>query len=190
MKRTIKYFRQTALQAILITSVLILFSCNQNGQNPPVNEPSTTIHEAAFLGNTDEIVAHIKSGSDLNEKDPYGSSALYIATVFDKPEVARLLVEAGADLNATSADGSTPLHTAAFLCRKEIVKVLLENGAELTIQNAYGSTPLESVSGPFDQVKPVYEQMSKDLGPMGFKLDYNYIASTRPEIAEMIANAQ
>jgi ankyrin repeat protein len=83
---------------------------------------------AALQGNIEAIRQHIEAGSDLNDKDVYGSSPLIIAATFGKTEVARALIEAGADMNITNNDGATALHAAAFLCRTEIVKALLDNG--------------------------------------------------------------
>jgi hypothetical protein len=62
----------------------------------------------------------------------------------------------------------------------------LANGADKTITDAYGSTPYMSVAGPFNEVKPIYDQMTKDLGPLGLKLDYKHLEETRPVIAEML----
>lgn len=152
--------------------------------------PEVNIHEATFFGNTKQIEAHIAAGSDLNEKDQFGSSPLQVAATFGKPAVAKLLIEAGADIDSRSADGSTPLHTAAFFCRTEIVKALLEAGADLTLRNDYQATALESVMAPFEAVKPAYDEVGKALGPMGLKLDYEQLEETRPLIAEMIKSYQ
>ncbi len=164
-----------------------LSSCN-NAQEKKAEPkaPTTTIQEAAFFGNVEAIKAHIVYKSDLNEKDAYGSSPLHIAILFGKVDAAKLLINGGADLTVTSADGSTPLHSAAFFCRTEIVKALLDKGIDTSVRNVYGSTALESVAGPFEDVKPVYDQMSKDLGPLGLKLDYKQIQAARPVITEMI----
>lgn len=148
--------------------------------------PAMDIHTAAFFGNLNAIQQHINAGSDLNKKDDYGSTPLISAVIFGKTEVAILLIEAGADLNVTNNEGSTALHSAAFFCRTKIVEALLENGADKNLRNNFGSTPLESVTGPFDLVKPVYDQISKDLGTLGLKLDYAYLEKTRPVIAEML----
>lgn len=144
------------------------------------------ITEAAFFGNVQEIKAHIAHGSDLNAKDAYGSSSLHIAALFNKTEVAKLLINGGANLNEKSADGSTPLHTAAFFGRTDIVKALLNKGVDVTIRNNYNSTALESISSPFEDVEPIYDQMGKDLGPLGLKLDYNQLKENRPVIANLI----
>jgi len=151
-----------------------------------VDPPEMDIFTASLMGNLDVIQGHIRAGTNLNQKDSYGSTPLIIAATFGKTEVARALIAAGADINLTNGDGATPLHSAAFLCRTEIVKALLDNGANRNVRNNFGSTPLESVSGPFEEVKPIYDQFSKDLGPLGFKLDYEQIKTTRPKIAAML----
>lgn len=145
------------------------------------------IHTATVLGDLDVIQQHIAAGSDLNEREPIvGSTPLISAAVFGKTEVAMALIDAGADINIQNKEGSTALHSAAFLCREEIVKMLLDNGANKDLLNIYGSTPLASVAGPFSTVKAIYDQFSKDLGPLGFKLDYDYLEEARPRIAEML----
>lgn len=151
--------------------------------------PKTTIHEATFLGNTDEVKAHIDAKSDLNAKDAYGSTPLSISATFGKTEIAKLLIAGGAKLNETDASGSTPLHTAAFFGRVEIVKALLAKNVDVSARNNYGSTALESIDGSFEEVRPVYEQFSKDLGPLGLKLDYDKLKANRPVIAELINNS-
>ncbi|KPK82640.1 MAG: hypothetical protein AMS27_14435, partial [Bacteroides sp. SM23_62_1] len=153
-----------------------------------VKPPNMDIHTAALLGDIKAISQHIKAGSDLDEKDEYGSTPLIIAATFGKTEVAEALIGAGADMSCRNNDGSTPLHIAAFFCRTEIVKMLLDNGADRNLENNFGSTPLESVEAPFDNVKGIYDQFTRDLGPLGLKLDYDYIKVTRPLIAEMLNN--
>ena len=183
-KKSIMY----SYSALLLAVLLSFTSCDSNGQASTANDTALkmSIHEAAFMGNLDALKAHISAKSDLNQKDAYGSAPLTIAAIFNKPKIAELLIKAGADLNVKSGDGSTPLHSAAFFCRTEIAKMLLDNGADVTIRNNYGSTALESISGAFKDVKPFYDQISKDLGPLGLKLDYKQIEDTRPVIAEMI----
>lgn len=196
MKQHRKIFSKTLTILLIAPTFIIFFSCQGQDKktNRQINEtsvseikpPTLDIHAATFMGNLEAIDQHIKAGSDLNEKDQYGSTPLTIAATFNKTDAAIALINAGADLNMKSADGSTPLHTSSFFCRKEIVEALLEKGADKTIRNQYGSTPLETVSSPFADVKGIYDQISKDLGPLGFKLDYKYLEATRPIIAEIL----
>ena len=184
---------------ILLAMIVVLSACGTKEQKTnsgekgaresqtTVKAPAMDIHAATLLGDLDVIKQHIAAGSDLNEKEPaVGSTPLITAAVFGKTEVARALIEAGADVNLKNNEGSTALHSAAFLCRMEIVEMLLANGADKSLLNNYGSTAQQAVSAPFADVKPFYDQMSKDLGPLGFKLDYAYVEASRPKIAELL----
>jgi hypothetical protein len=191
---------KTITIVMFVTTLLNIAACGNKDRNSikdkgqtsesqiTVKPPKTDIHTAALMGDLKAIHQHIKAGSDLDEKDEYGSTPLIIAATFGKTEIARALIDAGADVNCRNNDGSTPLHIAAFFCRTEIVRVLLDNGADKNLENNFGSTALESVAGPFDHVEGIYDQFSKDLGTLGLKLDYEYIQETRPRIAEMLSN--
>ena len=190
-------FTETLILTLLAAGMLVSAACggsnsegggkNTTDKKENVKPPAMDIHTAALLGDLDAIEQHILAGTDLNQREPtVGSSPLITAAMFGKTEVARALIEAGADVNLQNNEGSTPLHTAAFLCRTEIVRMLLDHGADKTLRNVYGSTPLESVAGPFEEVKGIYDVFSRDLGPLGLKLDYRYLEETRPVIADML----
>jgi hypothetical protein len=196
--RNVNYNR-SILNAFFIVFIVILSGCGSGGsksgsdekqqaeQQTAVKPPAVDIFTAAFLGDLDAVEQHIQAGTDLNQREPtMGSTPLISAAVFGKTEVARALMEAGADVNIQNQEGSTALHTAAFLCRTEIVELLLAHGADKDLQNIYGSTPLASVEGPFSEVKEIYDEFSRELGPMGLKLEYKQLEETRPLIAEML----
>ncbi len=175
---------KTTTPAMLAVTFLLLAAlpvCGQENQPPSVN-----IHMATLQGNVASIRQHIEAGSDLNAKDPYGSTPLIIAATFGKTEVARALLEAGADPDVTNSDGATALHAAAFLCNTEIVEALLDAGANKYVRNGFGNTALESVAAPFDDVEGIYDSFAQALGPLGLELDYEQIRATRPIIAELL----
>jgi CubicO group peptidase (beta-lactamase class C family) len=174
---------KTVTTAILVVILLAPLPVCGAQENPT---PSVSLHLAALQGNAAAIRQHIEAGSDLNEKDAYGSTPLIVAAVFGKTEVARALIEAGADMNITNNDGGTALHAAAFLCRAEIVKALLDNGADKYLRDNAGNTPLGSVAAPFDDVRGIYDSFRQALGPLGLELDYEQIRTTRPQIAEIL----
>ncbi len=182
------YQTKIGINFMLLIAIVISVGCgNTNQKNQRQAEPpSMDIHTAVFMEDL-PMIQHIAAGSDLNFQEPgMGSSPLISAAVFGKTAAAKALIEAGADLNLQNNEGSTALLSAAFLCRVEIVEMLLAKGADKEIQNKTGATALSTVSGAFDQVKPIYDIFSKDLGPLGFKLDYDYLRKTRPTIAEML----
>jgi len=159
------------------------------GSDLNVLEPmraSTPLITAAALGKPEAAKILVGAGADLNYQNADGSTALHTAAVFGKTEVAKILIDAGADLNLKNNDGSTALHAAAFLCRVDIVEALLENGADKTLKNKDGKTAFEIVEGPFEDVKVVYDAIGAALKPLGLRLDYDDIKTTRPRVAEML----
>jgi hypothetical protein len=153
----------------------------------PVSAPDTPLMDAAIEGDVDAVRQHIAAGTDLNQRNPEsGSTALIAAASLGQNETAITLIEGGAEFELKNNEGSTALHIAAFLCRKEIVKALLAKGADRNARNNAGSTALDSVAGPFDDVKPIYDFLQAVLGPLGLKLDYERIKTTRPKIAEIL----
>lgn len=184
------------LLTLMIAGLSAMYSCKTNkAENRQeekkleiqVKPPSMDIHAAAFMGKLDVVKQHIEAGTDLNQKDPMGGSTpLITATVFGRTSVAYALIDAGADLNVKNKDGSTALHSAAFFGRVEIVKALVKKGADKDIKNAFGSTAVETVAAPFKDVKMIYDQVSKDLGPYGLKLNYEHIQKVRPVIVEIL----
>lgn len=190
MKSRKIYPLKEAIKSALIITALMITACAGNNSDGPANQvkaPKADIHTAVASGDEEALQQHIAAGSDINAKDPLGgSSPLITAAVFDKTDMARILIDAGADLDLRNNDGSTALISAAFFGRPEIVRMLLDAGADKTIKNKYGATAYESVAAPFSDVKSTYDMMGKILEPLGVRLDYTYLEKVRPEIAAML----
>ena len=195
MKKQTNNSLRTAIAITFLATLLTIDACKEGKEPTPdtsisqtkVKAPKVDIHTAIMTDNMEALKQHIAAGSNLNEKDPYGgSSPLISACLFNKTEMAKMLIDAGADLNFQNNDGSTALITAAFFCRPEIVRMLLDKGADKTIENKYGQTAYKSVAGQFTDVKASYDGLGKMLEPMGMKLDYAYIEKTRPEMAAIL----
>lgn len=175
------------LSIVLLLATLALNGCaTQEDAGGTPQAPAMALHTAAALGNVDAVRQHIAAGSDLNAKDPYGSTPLVVACTFGKADAARALLDAGADHTIANSDGATPLHVAAFLCYPDIVEALLAAGADREALNGGGATALASVAVPFEDVKPIYDAIGQGLAPLGLVLDYDHIRATRPRIAEML----
>ncbi len=196
MKTTILISGKVLIMMLFTSSLLI--SCNSGSSNnqdaenftKEVKAPGIDLNTAVYMGNLAAVQQHIKAGTNLNTKEPLGGSTpLLTACVFGKTEIAKALINAGADLDMVNNDGSTPLHVAAFFCHTEIVQSLIANGANINALNGQGATALQSVAGPFSEVKPVYDFLLQQLGPLGLKLDYEQIEATRPVIAQMLQNS-
>jgi ankyrin repeat protein len=177
--------------ASLLLAVILLPACG-NAQDKAektqqIEAPQLDIHTAVMTNNLEVVKQHIAAGSDINAKESFsGSTPLITAITFDKREIAQNLIEAGADLTIANNDGTTPLHAAAFFGRVEIVEMLLDADADKSLQNNFGFTPRQTVMGPFAEVKPIYEMMKQQLGPLGLELDMERLEKTRPVIAMML----
>lgn len=183
-------FKSLANLFTFIAICACLSACSQQATEESKAEtpsaPSMPLNEAALRGDLAAIQAHIAAGTDIDAKDEFGSTPLIVASTFGQTEAARTLLDAGANVDLKSNDGSTPLHVAAFLCYPEIVQALLEKGADKEAKNNNGATALQSVTAPFEMVKPVYDILDRTLGPLGLELDYDRIKATRPQIAAML----
>ncbi|GAA0890811.1 hypothetical protein GCM10009122_04900 [Fulvivirga kasyanovii] len=174
-------------------TIMLAAACSGTGQEMKKSEGSATaeapdmsIHEAVFMGNIKAVEAHVASGTDLDKKDQWGSTPLTIAATFNRTEAGKALIKGGANLNLPNKEGSTPLQVAAFFGRTELVEALLQAGADKDVKNNFGNTAYEVVTMPFDTLKPIYDQIGKDLGPLGFKMDYERLKAARPVIAELL----
>lgn len=183
--KTLKRKMNQALLAVVLSTGMV--SCQNAPSNKAVDKPAMDIHTAVLYNNVEVVRQHIKAGSDLNLKDAFGGSTpLVTAATFGKTEIAKALIDAGADLSVRNNDGSTALHAAAFFGRVEIVQMLLDAHADKTVRNNFGHTARESVQGPFEEVKPVYDMMQQQLGSLGLQLDMADLEKARPVIAMML----
>ncbi|MGB5652370.1 MAG: ankyrin repeat domain-containing protein [Robiginitalea sp.] len=188
-----KIFNTSALKTIsgIFLLATLTGACGESNAGSKdqvaVTQPEVDLQTAVISGNLEAVRQHIKGGADLNGKDAFsGSSPLITAATFDKPKIAKALIDAGADLSVKNNDGSTALHAAAFFCRVEIVQLLIDAGADKTTLNNFGATAIETVSGPFEDVKPIYEMLQQQLQPMGMPLDIADVEKTRPVIVMML----
>ena len=76
--------------------VLVVAACAES--RPPPPPPDIGLHEAALAGNLEAVRQHIEAGTDLNARDAYGSTPLFIAITFDRTDAARALIDGDGDL--------------------------------------------------------------------------------------------
>ena len=199
MPKTVKINSLRTLVNMSLVILLLTSACGQSSNKTKteatnnteaksaVAKPETDIQTAILSDNLEAVKQHIKAGTDLNQKDAMsGSTPLITASSFGKYKIAQLLIEAGADLTIKNNDGATALHTAAFFCRVEVVQSLIDAKADKTAKNNFGMTPRETVMGPFAEIRPIYEMLQQQLGPIGLQIDLTEIEKTRPVIAMML----
>ena len=110
----------------------------------------------AYCGLAELAQVLLENGAEVDFALPEGGeTALHMASVTGKLDVARLLVEAGADVNrGTNSDratqmfqdrlwGETPLHLAAKSGHAAMVEYLLSAGADKNVKTTQERTPLD-----------------------------------------------
>ncbi|CAN7062917.1 unnamed protein product [Brassica oleracea var. botrytis] len=85
----------------------------------------------------DDLLLHqlLRRGSNSNEMDKNGRTALHIAASRGSQYCVVLLLEHGADPNIRDSEGNVPLWEAIIGGHSEIAKLLAENGAKLSLDS-------------------------------------------------------
>lgn len=115
------------------------------------------VADAAERGDVKAVQGLLKQGSDVNEPQGDGMTALHWAAERGDAELARLLISAGANVTAGTRIGEyTPLHLAAKSGQEAVALVLIEAGADVSAATSNsGVTPLhlaaEAGSSPIIQ---------------------------------------
>lgn len=167
-----------------IVVAALLVGCGETAPRSTTGAPLVDIWTATAEGNLEAIEQHVAAGTDLNAKEPEGSTLLILAAFLGQTEAAGLLVKNGAELEARNNDGSTALLTAAFFCHLETVELLLESGADVNAKNNDGRTPLDTVSDEWSpELAGVYTFFAESFQ---LQLDFEYLKSTRPVVADIL----
>ena len=113
--------------------------------------------DAAGDGRQKIVELYLAAGIDINARDEYDQTALYVAAAERKYTPALWLLNKGADPNLANDDGRTPLltsirsgyNTVSYVRQPEsaqLVNALLERGADVNARDIDGTTPLEEAA--------------------------------------------
>lgn len=91
----------------------------------------TPLHAAVSWANSEEqtvkaVELLIKSGADVNAKDHFSNTPLFLAAYLSGPSVIRTLLSNGANLEIRDSDGNTPLDIANRFNKTDNIRVLKE----------------------------------------------------------------
>jgi ankyrin repeat protein len=128
---------------------------------PSVTARLKVLSESMKAEDFAEIHELIKSGADVNVKNKYGVTPLFMASEKGLAEIVKLLLETKADVNTSDkTNGATPLLVASANGYIEIVKYLLEAKADVNVVlKTEGANPLymASQNGHTEVVKILLE---------------------------------
>ena len=101
-----------------IARTLIHYGANINVRN---KHGRTSLHYAAWVGNTNMVGILLGLGANVNGVDNFGNTPLHLAAYVS---TVRLLLEKGADITIRRTDGSTALGLASSYGRTDVVAFL------------------------------------------------------------------
>ncbi|KAH9502192.1 hypothetical protein Btru_070354 [Bulinus truncatus] len=84
----------------------------------------------------------VESRVDINSRDIYGITPLYMAVRKKNKEIVKFILSRGANVNITTHLSNSPLIMAAKLESLELVKILLKAGADASLRNKFGWSAL------------------------------------------------
>ncbi|MFE9455291.1 ankyrin repeat domain-containing protein [Streptomyces californicus] len=115
--------------------------------NEPIRDEPSLFD--ALYEDENAVVRALRAGAAAESSDEEGTTALYLASVQDRPEAVRLLLAAGADPDRASGPeaGDLPLCGAACGGHTEVVEALLSAGARPDLREQFGFTALRWAVG-------------------------------------------
>lgn len=124
------YFRNSELTDYLLTA------------RGPVD-----VFEAAIVGDTAAVKQHLAK-NNINSYSADGFTALGFAAFFNRPAVAKYLLDEGADPNIASNNDFkvAPLHSSVAAKSLEITQMLLDHGANPNVMQQNDVTPLHGAA--------------------------------------------
>lgn len=116
---------------------------------------ATPLVDAVRQGDAAAVRALLQSGTNVNQPEGDGATALHWAAHDDKTDLARLLLDAGASAQAVNDLGVTALHLAAANGNSVMMRLLLDRRADANAAAESGVTPLMEAarSGSVDAVR-------------------------------------
>lgn len=100
------------------------------------------LFSAIQSGDLKEVQRLIAEGVPANARNVFKSTALCLASQWDKEAICKLLIENKASVNAKNINERVPLHQAAQNGHERICRLLIENKATIDTQNNRCNTPL------------------------------------------------
>jgi len=128
-------------------------------------------------------------GADVNAKNNWGGTALYLAT--EDADLLRNLLEKGAEVNVKAFVGITPLHQAAMGGHIEGAKVLIEHGANLNARSSDGTAlhQIINLSHLLSDRRDANAEMAKLLVESGLELQEFALGNTELHLAALKGHA-
>ena len=101
-----------------------------------------SLHKCAEVGDTKTLNELLRQTTQIDVRDEFGETPLFIAVRYDNNHAASLLISRGANVNARNNDGTTPLMMAVLSQNLPLIRDLIKAGADVNASDPDGDTVL------------------------------------------------
>jgi len=122
---------------------------------------SQDLISAAVCNDLQEVKKLIRSGTNLDLQDNYGSTALILASYNNYIEIVKELIKAGANVDLQDVEGNTALIWTSYNNYIEIVKELIKAGADWNIKDNDNNNDFLDYLEPKDK-KQIIEEFPEE----------------------------
>jgi ankyrin repeat protein len=131
-----------AIVTLLLVTLVGLASCGRKHGSTNDVVGTSEILTAAENGEVEKIKVLLQVNPDLVfSAGDHGQTALHVAALNGRADVAELLLANDAEVDAKAYNGGTPLHCAALMGHKDVVKLLLDHKAAVNAKDKQDNTP-------------------------------------------------
>jgi ankyrin repeat protein len=151
--------RFKSLYTFLLLCSCLLFLCDATAKQAQENSGDTPLMEAAYNGNNQQMQRLVAQGSQVDQRNKYGLTALFFAagatrtqpTPKGSTKAVRFLLEHGATVNFKSnVNGFNALMAAVNNRNAGSVSLLLQHGADVNALTADGRSALTMAADGLD----------------------------------------
>ncbi len=116
-------------------------------QQPQSSEKKVEVMDQQLIasaenGKTDDVLALLQDGANINATDDQGRTAVMAATYNNQVETVKALIQKGADVNIRDNNLDNVLLHAGASGKLEILKLAIEADADTKLTNRFGGTAL------------------------------------------------
>ena len=143
---SIQKWVRISLFLVLVFSITGLQSCKEESLD------GKDIYVYALAGRIDLVERLLDSGTDVNERDWLGSTAIFNSVKGCHLELTSLLIERGADISVVNNAGETPIsHYVQYPIPNrmkekalEIIKLLIDHGVDVELKTVHNRNASET----------------------------------------------
>jgi len=147
------------------------------------------LHSAVSVGDVRQAAALLSKGIDVNSRDNWMRTPLWIAAINKDIEMAELLLENGAKINVLDKDNKSSLYYPAQQGGVEMVKFLISKGANVN----YGDLPINAaIEGNQKEIVKILIDNHSEVIPNDYRQENPLCiaaAGNKTEIMQMLISA-